>query len=164
MRPGKRPKPSHLKVITGNPGKRALPTAEPRPRPSLPEPPDHLNADALEEWQRVAPLLFQLGLLTAIDRGTLAAMCQAYGRWIQAERALLKMAGNDPLTGGLLMKTSNGNAIQSPLVGTANKAAADYVRYATEFGLTPSARSRVEADRLIDPSHMPPTDNSHYFD
>jgi P27 family predicted phage terminase small subunit len=55
------------------------------------------------------------------------------------------MAEKDQLTGGLMIKTSNGNAIQNPLVGTANKAAADMMRYAAEFGMTPSARSRIAA-------------------
>jgi len=45
-----------------------------------------------------------------------------------------------------LIKTSNGNAIQNPLVGTANKAAADMMRYAAEFGMTPSARTRIAAE------------------
>jgi phage terminase small subunit len=31
-------------------------------------------------------------------------------------------------------------------VGTANKAAADMMRYAAEFGMTPSARSRISAE------------------
>ena len=42
-----------------------------------------------------------------------------------------------------MIKTTNGNAIQNPLVGTANKAATDMVRFAAEFGMTPSARSRI---------------------
>jgi P27 family predicted phage terminase small subunit len=70
----------------------------------------------------------------------------AYGRWVQAERAIAKMAEKDQLTGGLMIKTSNGNAVQNPLVGTANKAAADMMRYAAEFGMTPSARSRISAE------------------
>jgi phage terminase small subunit len=41
--------------------------------------------------------------------------------------------------------TTNGNAIQNPLIGTANKAASDMVRYAAEFGMTPSARARISA-------------------
>ena len=53
------------------------------------------------------------------------------------------MAERDELTSGLMIKTTNGNAIQNPLIGTANKAARDMVRYASEFGLTPSARARV---------------------
>ena len=58
-----------------------------------------------------------------------------------AEASLAKMAERDLLTSGLMIKTTGGNAIQNPLVGTANKAASDMVRYATEFGFTPAARS-----------------------
>ncbi len=56
------------------------------------------------------------------------------------------MGKRDLLTGGLMIKTSNGNAIQNPLVGTANKAVSDMVRYAAEFGMTPSARVRLAVD------------------
>lgn len=113
---------------------------------ALPEPPPHLAADALDEWNRVARLLHRVGLLSEVDRAGLAAYAQAWGRWVQAERAIARMAAKDPLTGGLMIRTSNGNAIQNPLVGTANKAAADMVRYAAEFGMTPSARSRITAE------------------
>jgi P27 family predicted phage terminase small subunit len=64
------------------------------------------------------------------------------------------MAKRDQLTGGLMIKTTNGNAIQNPLVGTAHKAAADMVRYAVEFGMTPSARSRINADPVTE-DHAP---------
>lgn len=111
-------------------------------------PPDHLADEAKVEWGRVGHELFQLGVLTNIDRGALAAYCQAYARWVKAERAIVKMAEHDELTGGLMIKTSNGNAVQNPLVGVANKAMADMMRYAAEFGMTPSARSRIEADKL----------------
>lgn len=53
------------------------------------------------------------------------------------------MAAKDTVTDGLIIRTRSGNIIQNPLVGTANKAMADMVRYAAEFGLTPSARTRV---------------------
>jgi P27 family predicted phage terminase small subunit len=48
------------------------------------------------------------------------------------------------MTGGLMIRTTNGNAVQNPLIGVANKAMADMVRYAAEFGMTPSARSRIQ--------------------
>ena len=146
MKPGTKPKPTHLKLIEGNRGKRPLNRKEAKTIPSLPEPPPHLTPDALEEWNRVARLLHRIGLLSEVDRAALAAYAQAYGRWVQAERAIAKMAEKDHLTGGLMIKTSNGNAIQNPLVGTANKAAADMMRYAAEFGMTPSARTRIAAE------------------
>lgn len=142
---GRKPKPTHLKLVTGNPGRRPINRREPRPAAGLPTAPAELAADAKTEWRRVARALHRAGLLTAIDRAALAAYCQTYARWRQAERALGEMAARDPLTAGLLIKTQNGNAIQNPLVGVANKAAAAMVRYAAEFGMTPSARSRIEA-------------------
>ena len=150
MKPGTKPKPTHLKLVTGNPGKRALNRKEAKAKAAIPAPPHHLTADAVEEWNRVATELYNLGILSEIDRAALAAYAMAYGRWVQAERAIAKMAEKDQLTGGLMIKTSNGNAIQNPLVGTANKAAADMMRYAAEFGMTPSARSRIAALRTPD--------------
>jgi P27 family predicted phage terminase small subunit len=95
----------------------------------------------------MADELYSLGLLTRIDRAALAAYCKAYERWVLAEQALAKMAERDLLTGGLMIKTTNGNAIQNPLVGTANRAMLDVVKFASEFGMTPAARSRIEAGR-----------------
>lgn len=145
MTRGRKPKPAHLKLIEGNPGKRPIDEAkEIQPvAGDLPAPPDVLCADGAEEWNRIAVQLRNLGLLTVVDHAALAAYCAAFGRWIQAERALSKMRKRDELTAGLMIKTSNGNAVQNPLVGVANKAAADMVRYAAEFGMTPAARARL---------------------
>lgn len=82
--------------------------------------------------------------MTELDRAALAAYCQAYGVWAQAERAILKLQAGGEIN-GLLMKTTNGNVIQHALIGIANKARADVVKFSAEFGMTPSARSRVEA-------------------
>lgn len=142
---GKRPTPTNLKKLLGNPGKRRLPTREAFVPRSLPAPPAHLSPEAIEEWQRVSAELFNVGLLSVIDRSALAAYCQVYGRWVQAERGLAALAKLDPVYAGLLHVAGNGALTQHPLVGTANKAAADMVRYAGEFGMTPSARSRITA-------------------
>jgi P27 family predicted phage terminase small subunit len=133
---GRKPTPASLKRITGNPGRRPIrPELQPE-RGDLPEPPEFLTEDAKAEWWRVAPELHHLGLLTVVDLLPFAAYCQAFGRWRAAERAIAKMA--DAQTAGLMIRTTNGNAVQNPLVGTANKAASDMVKYAAEFGLTPS--------------------------
>lgn len=145
MAVGRKPKPTALKLVTGNPGKRALPKKEAIVAPAEPTPPAFLCDDAKVEWGRVVSILFGAGLMTELDRAALAAYAAAYGRWAQAERAINRMAAKDELNAALMIKTSNGNAIQNPLVGIANKAKADMVRYAAEFGMTPSARSRVDA-------------------
>jgi P27 family predicted phage terminase small subunit len=149
--PGRRPKPSYLKLVTGNPGKRPINKNEPKPsREKLPSAPAELYEDAKIEWRRIARELHRLGLLTTLDRAALAAYCQAWGRWIAAERALAEMAKRDMLTHGLLIKTTNGNAIQNPLVGTANRAMMAMMRCALEFGMTPSARSRLSSPQGAD--------------
>ena len=82
---GRKPKPTHLKLVTGNPGKRALNENEPKPELSLPSPPPHLDDEAKVEWGRVSERLYALGCLAEIDRAALAAYCQAYSRWVRAE-------------------------------------------------------------------------------
>jgi P27 family predicted phage terminase small subunit len=135
-------------LITGSPNAKLRDT-EPQPKKprNIPTPPSHLLKEAKQEWKRTAPQLYHLNLLTGADRAGFGAYCQAYGRWVLAERALAKMAERDQVTDALMIRTTNGNTIQNPLVGTANKAMHDMMRYAVEFGLTPSARSRMEIER-----------------
>ena len=142
---GRKPTPTHLKLVRGNPGKRALPKKGAEIPVVVEEisPPAFLSDDAKVEWGRMMQALVALKLVSSLDRAAFAAYCQAYGRWAQAERALATMRERDPNAAGLLVKTTGDNIIQNPLVGIANKAMADMVRYAAEFGMTPSARVRL---------------------
>jgi P27 family predicted phage terminase small subunit len=135
-------------LIKGNPSGRPINKREPKPAPELPSPPPELSAEALQEWKRIAPRLLRVGILTALDRTALAAYCQAYGRWIQAER-IVKAEGE------LIVTTHHGNKIPHPALGIANRAMNDAVKFAAEFGMTPSGRSRVGVsfrDLQTDPS------------
>ncbi len=76
---GRKPKPTRLKLIEGNPGKRPINGREPKPPGSLPSCPAHLSATAKTEWKRLARSLNRIGMLTEIDRAAMAAYCQAYG-------------------------------------------------------------------------------------
>jgi len=142
---GRKPTPTHLKLVRGNPGKRALPKKGDEIPVVIEEvsPPPFLSDDAKVEWGRMMQALVALKLVSSLDRAAFAAYCQAYGRWAQAERALATMRERDPNAAGLLVKTTGDNIVQNPLVGIANKAMADMVRYAAEFGMTPSARVRL---------------------
>jgi P27 family predicted phage terminase small subunit len=134
---GRKRKPTHLKLIMGNPSRRPLRPDSIEVEPVLPDPPDHLFEDGKAEWRRVAQGLYALRLLSTLDINALAAYCQSFAIWKQASEAIT--------AGGLTIETTNGNVIQNPLVGIANKAASDMVRYAAEFGMTPSARARINA-------------------
>ena len=137
--------PTHLKLLRGNPGRRAiLPEPEPTVPDKLPEPPGFLNEDAVNEWWRVVPELHALGLLTVLDVMPLAAYCAAFAHWIEAERLLSAMAAKDA-TSGLLVRGQAGSLMVNPLLKIARNAAADMVRFAGEFGMTPVARSHISA-------------------
>ena len=133
---GRKPKPTHLRVIEGNPGKRPINKKEAKPRATIPAAPAHLSAVAKAEWKRISPELHKLGLLTRIDRAALAAYCTAWGRWVDAEKMLREH--------GVLVKTKKtGFPMQSPYLAIANKAMDQMTRLLTEFGMSPSSRSRI---------------------
>ncbi len=138
---GKKPTPTHLRLVKGNPGKRPLPKNEPKPDLVVPPVPPELSDDAKLEWGRVTVELHKLGLLSGIDRAALAAYCSSYGLLVRVER-LLRKIGEDG-SDGILLMTAQGNVVQHPLLGVANKARRDMMAYAVEFGMTPSSRSRV---------------------
>jgi P27 family predicted phage terminase small subunit len=132
---GRKPTPTHLKLLHGNPGKRGLNPAEPSPERRAPTCPSHLCPSAKAEWKRLATQLTVLRILTELDRAALAAYCQAYGRWVEAERKLQETP--------MLLKLPSGYVQQNPWLTIANKQLELMHKYLTEFGLSPVARSRV---------------------
>lgn len=69
---GQRPKPTHLKVVTGNPGKRKLNDKEPRSAREVPSPPEHLTDWSKTAWGRMTVLLDGMGVLTVADNSHLS--------------------------------------------------------------------------------------------
>lgn len=134
---GRKPKPTAMKKLEGNPGKRPLNMKEPQPDKKLPECPDWLEDEAKAEWERLAIPLFNLGLLTELDMATFATYCQAYARWKEAEEFISQH--------GSIIKTKTGFWQQIPQVSISRSNQAMMIKAAAEFGLTPSARSRLIA-------------------
>ena len=140
---GRKPLPTKIKLARGTLQKCRQNPDEPTPNPEIPDAPPHLSPEAREEWNRLAQELYGLGILSTIDRAALAAYCQAYGRWVEAEEQIRNPDGTMNLT----ETTSNGNVIQNPLVGIANKSLELMHKYLTEFGMSPSSRTRVSASK-----------------
>jgi P27 family predicted phage terminase small subunit len=132
---GRKPKPTAIKLLSGNPGKRPLPKNDIKPAPEVPRPPSILQGLARKEWRRIAPLLYDAGLLTQIDVPALATYCQVYGRWCEAEEELRRSE--------TVIKSTKGQPMVSPFLKVANTAWQQLTRMLIEFGMSPSSRSRV---------------------
>lgn len=137
MTRGRKPTPTALKLVTGNPGKRAVNKKEPKPRGNLYDPPEWLTETQRKGWEYAiesAPF----GLLKRVDRSTLVA-------WVVAED-LHRQAAEKLNGGAMLIKTPNGMPVQSPYLSIINKQASLMIKAASEMGFTPASRSRVEVD------------------
>lgn len=137
---GTKPKPTALKVLEGNPGKRPLNKDEPKPKPIMPPCPEWLHEDAKREWERISPELEQLGLLTVVDMAALSGYCESWAQYKKAIEFLHKHGETYPI------KDENGKVKyiqQFPQVSIANKALQNIKAFCAEFGLTPSSRSRM---------------------
>lgn len=149
---GRKPTPTTLKLLRGNPGKRALDLArEPKPETHDDGPPGWLEDDGLREWQRLAPTLQRLGLLSEIDGDALALYCQTYAQWKVATAKLKQF--------GPVIKGKGGYPVMSPYVTVANRAMAQMKAFLIEFGMTPSSRARVRT-----PNDEGPQDAFSEFD
>lgn len=135
---GRKPTPTAIKMLEGNPGKRALNKNEPKPQKKAPRCPAWLEDEAKKEWKRMGKILEQMGLLTDMDMAAFAGYCQAYARWKEAEEFLTQH--------GSIVRTPNGYLQQVPQVTIAQTNLKIVLRFCEQFGLTPSARSRIAAD------------------
>jgi P27 family predicted phage terminase small subunit len=137
--------PTHLRLLRGNPGNHAINKNEPQPEqtPTAPDPPDYLVGFAKDEWVRVCVELYSMKLLAKVDLQPLAAYCQAYAVFRTAVDTYNEMAARDPATRAIMVKAKTGTPLQNPVLQIMRHAANDMVRFAAEFGFTPSARSRI---------------------
>lgn len=134
---GRKPKPTVLKILEGNPGKRPINEREPTAPAGMPDCPAYLDDVARDEWQRTGEVLSQMGLLSLADRTALAAYCTAYSRWVQAEAAVKKY-------GSIVKSPDKGFPMKSPYLTIADQAMESMRKFMVEFGLTPSSRSRIK--------------------
>jgi P27 family predicted phage terminase small subunit len=145
MRRGRRPKPSRLRLLNGNAGKRPINFNEPHPRALRnPAPPSWLDQYGREFWRRHAPELSRLGLLSVLDRDLLASAAE---RWSVYRRATNELKHS-------LIQTSEANGrIAKPESTIAKQALAECRAIMGEFGCSPSSRTRVT------PIPVPPGDD-----
>jgi P27 family predicted phage terminase small subunit len=144
---GRKPKPTKLKILEGNPGRRPLPKNEPKPT-GMPTMPHWLRNEAKNEWKRIVPELQAIGLLTKVDKTALAGYCQSYAKWKQAEE-FIEQHG---FTYQFPKRDETGKITSMyiapyPQVSIA-RACLDQVKaFCAEFGMTPSSRTRLSVKK-----------------
>jgi P27 family predicted phage terminase small subunit len=108
---------------------------QPKEPAQILECPPELSPAARQEWDRIVGELISKGVLSAFDRGPLAAYCIAYALAMEAAEMVQKH--------GAMLKSPNGFPMQSPYLSQLNKQIDTMVRIASEFGFTPASRSRI---------------------
>jgi P27 family predicted phage terminase small subunit len=157
--PGPAKKPTKLLQLEGNAGKRPLPANEPQPERDarVLVCPAFLKGVARLEWNRVAPELYRLKLLTKVDHAALESYCSWYQTAVEADQEIARLRklhreyrrskkkderATRP-SNGMVMYTTNGNVIMEPML-SARKQAWEMVKvFAAEFGMTPASRARI---------------------
>ena len=130
-----RKKPTYLRIINGNPGRRPLNQNEPQPQGNLHEPPAWLTDSQREGWV-YAITHSPPGLLKRLDRSVLTI-------WVIAEdchrQAVQKVNEH-----GMLIKAPNtGQPIQSPYMAIQNKQANIMLKAIGALGFSPVSRSSI---------------------
>jgi P27 family predicted phage terminase small subunit len=152
---GRNAQPTELKKLKGNPGKRKLNRREPKAVRGIPKMPAYLTGEARAEWNRLAPQLAEMKVLTLSDRNALACLCCAHAQYVEAQRdivergqmidvyAVCEVAGV-PITG----KSGKPKAVlldakKNPSVQIASDADRRLRSYYAMFGLDPVSRSKL---------------------
>lgn len=143
---GRKKKPTALKELAGNPGKRALNKQEPKPASEIPVCPPHLKGVARTEWNRITKELHALGVLSLMDRASLVAYCTAWADYVQA----CKMVEKE----GSVVTSDKGGLYQNPWVSIKNSSMDRLVRISSEFGMTPASRTRVHVEMPTEAEEM----------
>lgn len=156
---GKRVIPIDVQLAKGNPNRLTKAEIEKRkkaeekltPKKDKIKCPSWLDKEAKKEWRRIYKELEELNLLTNVDITALAIYCDAYSKYIKANKEIEEK--------GMFVEYTNKagatNTIENPAINTAKKYADIIRRMCAEFGLTPSARAKLALpkaeEKEIDP-------------
>lgn len=135
------PKPTALKLVQGNPGKRPLNNKEPKLKVEAPKVPAHLSPKAKTAWKGLCETLGDMGVIAKADGKALELLCDAYSEW----RDLRKVVDSEGHTYQTLSTTGDTIYKARPEVAMAADAWKRISVMLQQFGLTPSSRSKVNA-------------------
>jgi P27 family predicted phage terminase small subunit len=144
---GPKPQPANVHMLRGNPSKKPLSAllGEFKPEVEIPDAPAFLWPGAKEEWDRITPELEYYGLVSQLDRGLLAMLCQEWARYVWAEEKIATLNKADPQGEAGLIATAPTSGYRMPSVHAqiSRRALETYEKLCAHFGLSPSGRTRV---------------------
>lgn len=135
------PKPTALKVVQGTVRKDRGAPNEPKLKVEAPKVPAHLSPKAKTAWKGLCETLGDMQVLATADAKALELLCDAYSQWRDLRKVLDKEGHTyqtTSQTGDILFKAR-------PEVAMAADAWKRISSMLQQFGLTPSARSKVNA-------------------
>lgn len=138
MTRGRRPLPSHLRVLNGNAGRRPINTDEPMPRALLADEAPAWLTERQKEIYVVAKKSAPAGMLGDLDESIFINWVVAYD--------LFQLFNDDIGKYGRWVKKGKDGTQANPAIPQRNKQAKLLQQFAAELGFTPSARSRVKLD------------------
>lgn len=146
---GRKKTPTEIRELEGNPGKRPIPNS-PKYPPLDSTPPDFLDPDGRELWERITTANGSNGVIQETDWSLLLAMCQ----WWQVYRDAMR----DVVSVGIAVETRDNNkavdSVRNPNLMAAQAAYDRYLVAAKCFGIGPTERARLEVkadDGAMDP-------------
>ena len=128
---GRKKKPTLLKFVTGNPGRREINTNEPEPLAGEVVAPGWLDDEARQKW---ADVLRSCPWITAADTDTLALYCDSYSHYLKARKLSIKTP---------VVKSVEGKLSKNPAWTARNEAFQQMRSAGSELGLSPSSRSGI---------------------
>jgi P27 family predicted phage terminase small subunit len=131
---GRHKKPTELKVLAGNPGKRPINIDEVKPAPVSDTCPEWLDNYSKEVWQTYVPRLEKNGLLTEVDYLNFTDLCIQAGMLRKAYEDLQKKRT-------LVMKTESGYQQQRPEIGIISSCIKNITSISAKFGMSASDRA-----------------------
>ena len=142
---GRKPLPTAMHEMNGsyikNPQRR--PKNEPKAPKEAPTCPRYLDRLAKNEWRHACGLLAEMGVLSAADKSALAIYCETYSEWRKAVD-MCKQYGAWQVTknarGDIETKRHEWDRVRERTADACR-------RWLTEFGLTPSARARLQVEK-----------------
>jgi P27 family predicted phage terminase small subunit len=138
---GRKPKPTQLKLVGGNAGKRRLNTREPNLPRAIPSPPAHLSPAAMVVWGQVTVILDRMRVLTEAD----VFVLESYAETVVECRKLRAVLAKKGRTQRVRTESGGYMIRQRPEVPMMQNAEQRKRMLEGELGITPVARSRVHA-------------------